>query len=104
MIQMIKDLLRMGEQPDYSKLVKQGAIILDVRSKGEFAGGHIKNAINIPVDQLSKNLFRLKQKDQPIICCCASGVRSGSAQRILRSHGYAIVFNGGSWSSLQTKL
>jgi rhodanese-related sulfurtransferase len=41
----------MGPKTDYSELVKQGAIILDVRSKGEFVGGHIKGSINIPLDQ-----------------------------------------------------
>ena len=47
---------------DYADLVKKGAIILDVRSKGEFAGGHIKGSINIPVDQLQNNLSKLKDK------------------------------------------
>jgi len=104
MIQAIKNLLGMGPQTDYGELVKQGAIILDVRSKGEFAGGHIKNSINIPVDQLSNNLSKLKNKNKCIICCCASGMRSGTAKRILESQGYTAVFNGGSWNGLQNKL
>ncbi|HUZ58342.1 MAG TPA: rhodanese-like domain-containing protein [Hanamia sp.] len=104
MIQAIKNLFGVGTKADYSELVKQGAIILDVRSKAEFTGGHIKNSINIPVDQLSNNLSKLKNKDKCIICCCASGMRSGTAKRILESQGYTAVFNGGSWNGLQNKL
>lgn len=94
----------MGPKNDYSELVKQGAIILDVRSHGEYAGGHIKGSINIPVDQLNNNLAKLKDKDKCIVCCCASGMRSGSAKKMLESKGYKAVFNAGSWQSLQGKL
>lgn len=104
MMQTIKNILGIGPKTDYSELIKQGAIILDVRSKGEFAGGHIKNSINIPVDQLNNNLSKLKDKNKCIICCCASGMRSGTAKRILESQGYKAVFNGGSWNGLQNKL
>ncbi|MEO6948840.1 MAG: rhodanese-like domain-containing protein [Ginsengibacter sp.] len=100
----LRKLFGLGPKTDYSELVKQGAIILDVRSKGEFAGGHIKNAINIPVDQLSNNLSKLKDKNKCIVCCCASGMRSGSAKRMLEAQGYKAVFNAGSWNSLQNKL
>ncbi len=89
---------------DYAALVKQGAIILDVRSKGEYAGGHIKGSLNISVDQLKNNLGRLPDKTKPIITCCASGMRSGTAKSILESSGYQQVYNGGSWASLQYKI
>jgi rhodanese-related sulfurtransferase len=104
MLAAIKNMLGIGPKTDYNELIKQGAIILDVRSKGEFSNGHIKNSINIPVDQLSNNLAKLKDKDKCIICCCASGMRSGAAKRILESGGYKAVYNGGGWSSLQNKL
>lgn len=104
MMNAIKNLFGMGTKTDYSELVKNGAIILDVRSKGEFAGGHVKGSINIPVDQLANNLGKLKDKDKCIVCCCASGMRSGSAKRILESKGYNAVYNAGSWNSLQNKL
>ena len=74
MIDLLKKLLGIAPKPDLNELARQGAIILDVRSKGEFAGGHIKGAINIPLDQLSANLNKLKDKNQPIITCCASGM------------------------------
>ncbi|MFY7910046.1 MAG: rhodanese-like domain-containing protein [Emticicia sp.] len=104
MLNTIKNLLGFGPKVDFAELVKQGAIILDVRSLGEFAGGHIKGAINIPVDSLGRNLSKLKDKNKPIITCCASGMRSAAAKNILSSNGYTQVYNGGSWGSLQYKL
>lgn len=103
MLNSIKSLFGL-EKNDFAQLVKEGAIILDVRSKGEYAGGHIKGSINIPVDQLGNNLQKLKDKAKPIITCCASGMRSASAKSILKSNGYTEVYNGGGWSSLQNKI
>lgn len=104
MIETIKKIFGFGPSVDYAQLVKEGAVILDVRSKGEYAGGHIKGSINISVDQLKNNLNRLADKQKTIITCCASGMRSGSAKSILESNGYISVFNGGSWASLQHKI
>ena|SRR5665647_61994 len=104
MINTIKNLFGMGPKIDYAQLVKEGAIIIDVRSKGEFEGGHIRGSINIPVDQLRNNLNKLKNKSKPIITCCASGMRSASAKSLLKSNGYLEVHNGGGWNSLQNKL
>ena len=103
MLDAIKNLFGM-DKTDYAALVKEGAVILDVRSKSEYAGGHIKNSINIPLDQLSQNLSRLKDKNQTIITCCASGIRSASAKRILKNNGYTNVYNGGGWSRLSHKI
>jgi phage shock protein E len=103
MINKIKNLLGIGVKVSYAELVKDGAIILDVRSKGEYAGGHIKNSINIPLDILGKNLSKLK-KDKPVIICCASGMRSASAKSILKSNGFTEVYNGGGWMSLERKI
>jgi phage shock protein E len=79
-------------------------IILDVRSRGEFEMGHIKESINIPLDQLNNNLVKLKNKDKPLITCCSSGMRSASAKALLKLNGYTNVYNGGGWRSLQSKL
>src|SRR6266496_1163271 len=104
MIDAIMKLFRIGSKTDYTQLVKEGAIILDVRSKGEFESGHIRGSMNIPVDQLLHNLNKLKDKSKPIITCCASGMRSSSAKNLLKSKGYSEVYNGGGWSSLQSRL
>jgi rhodanese-related sulfurtransferase len=44
------------------------------------------------------------KKEQTIITCCASGMRSASAKGILKSKGFTNVHNGGGWSSLNSKL
>ena len=104
MINTLKKLFGIGPSIDYAELVKNGAIILDVRSKSEFVGGHIKGSINISVDTLRNNLEKLIDKNKPIITCCASGMRSASAKSILALNGYTHVYNGGGWNSLQNKL
>jgi phage shock protein E len=104
MINTLKKFLGLGPKINYAELIKQGAVILDVRSKDEFASGHIIGSINISVDQLANNLTKLKDKNKPIITCCASGMRSAMAKNVLKSNGYSQVYNGGGWSSLQGKL
>jgi rhodanese-related sulfurtransferase len=103
MLNTIKRLLGIGPKVDYSELLKQGAVILDVRSKGEYQGGHIKGSLNIPVDVLRNNLSKLN-KEKPIITCCASGMRSASAKSILKSNGFTEVYNGGGWMNLQFNI
>ncbi|HER41145.1 MAG TPA: rhodanese-like domain-containing protein, partial [Salinimicrobium catena] len=93
MFELIKRLFTSGPAADYSEMIKNGGIILDVRSPGEFKGGHIKGSRNIPLNSLPANLKKLKSKDQPIITCCASGMRSASAKSILQSNGYTNVYN-----------
>ncbi len=104
MLSALKNLLGFGPKTDYAELVKQGAIILDVRTKSEYTSGHIKGSINIPVDVLVKNLSKLKDRNKAIITCCATGSRSGMAKSILKSNAYMNVYNGGSWYSLDRKL
>jgi phage shock protein E len=88
---------------DYTSLLKKGAIVIDVRSSVEYDNGHIANAKNIPLDKLHIHIDRLKALQVPIICCCASGVRSGLASKKLKSTGI-VAYNGGSWQSLNNKL
>lgn len=104
MINTLKKIFGFGPSVNYAELVKNGAIILDVRSKSEYAGGHIKGSVNISVDTLRNNLEKLKDKNKPIITCCASGMRSASAKSILSANGFTKVYNGGGWSSLQNKI
>jgi phage shock protein E len=104
MINTLKKLFGIGPSINYAELVKNGATILDVRSKSEYAGGHIKGSVNISVDTLRNNLGKLKDKNKPIITCCASGMRSASAKSILTANGYTQVYNGGGWYSLQSKI
>jgi phage shock protein E len=104
MIEFIKKILGFGPVVDYAALVKQGAIIVDVRTPAEYQSGHIHSSLNISVETLQNNLSKLKDKSKPIITCCASGMRNGSAKMILKANGYQEVYNGGSWFSLMKKI
>jgi rhodanese-related sulfurtransferase len=90
------------KQVDFKQLVKDGAVIVDVRTVGEYKTGHIKNSVNIPLSDIQRSLNKIP-KNKTIITCCASGMRSGSAKQILISNGYTVQ-NGGGWSSLSGKI
>ena len=99
---LLKQLFGLGSKVDISELLSKGATIVDVRTSGEFAGGHVKGAINIPLDQIARKADKLR-KDRPVVTCCASGMRSGSAASILRNMGYE-AHNGGPWTSVRNAM
>lgn len=103
MLDFIKRFFSKKPGTDFAELVKNGALIVDVRSSGEYQSGHIKGSVNIPLDQLSKRTSELKKKNIPVITCCLSGGRSSSARSILSSAGIE-CYNGGGWNSLQKKI
>ena len=100
MLTILKQIFGFGHKTDFKELVKNGAQIVDVRSKDEYRSGHIEGSINIPLQNLPGSL----KKDSPVITCCASGIRSASAKNILKSNGFVEVYNGGGWVNLQNKL
>jgi rhodanese-related sulfurtransferase len=81
------------------KLVSEGALLVDVRSPAEFAGGAAKGAKNIPVSDVQARLKDFGAKDRPVIVCCASGTRSAMAGRALKKAGFTQVFNLGPWQN-----
>ena len=95
---------RFFDSNDYKGMLDEGGVIIDVRSSGEFYSGHIENSINIPLAELSSKIDSIKDKNQPIITCCASGIRSAAASKVFLAKGYTNVVNGGGWSSLQKKI
>jgi rhodanese-related sulfurtransferase len=99
----LKNLFGLGPKVNYTELIEKGAQIIDVRTPGEFAGGHIRGAVNIPLQSISNNLNKIK-KDRPVITCCASGMRSASARKILLANGFSEVYNGGGWAQLNARL
>ena len=76
-------------------LVADGARLVDVRTSGEFSGGHLDGALNVPVGDLSKRIAELGDKAKPVVLYCASGMRSASAASTLRSAGFAEVHDLG---------
>ena len=83
---------------DARQLVGAGARLVDVRTPGEFAAGHIPGAINIPVQQLGARMSELQPKDAAVLVYCRSGQRSGTAARMLKSAGFAAVHDLGPMS------
>ena len=100
MIALIKNLFGIGPKINVRELIASGAIVLDVRTPTEFKDGHIKEALNFPLQNLTSQMNKLK-KEQVIITCCRSGSRSGMAKRILKSNGFLQVHNGGPWTNLR---
>lgn len=86
-----------------AEYIEKGAVILDVRSKAEYQGGHIKNAMHIPLQELNAKINQVKKLNKPVIAYCASGMRSASATSILKSQGIDAI-NGGGIGSLERKL
>ena len=77
--------------------------IVDVRTTPEFEGGSIANATNIPLDQVPERVEELKAM-QPMVMCCAAGIRSGQAVNYLNQMGLKEVYNGGSWQQVHQML
>ena len=84
-----------GPADDVSEVDLSTAVIIDVRTPNEFANGHVKGAINLPVDDLTESAIgNIAPKDQPLILYCKSGGRSASATNTLRRWGYQDVYHG----------
>ena len=69
--------------------------VLDVRTPGEYASGHLPGALNIPVQELDRRVAEVGPADRELIVYCRSGHRSSRATEILRQHGYSKVHNLG---------
>ncbi len=77
--------------------MKDGAVLLDVRSPMEYDYGHIKGAINMPIEQMMKSHSSLiEDKEKEIIVYCASGSRTPFAVMVLNNFGYNNVYDLGS--------
>ncbi|HMO31464.1 MAG TPA: rhodanese-like domain-containing protein [Lacibacter sp.] len=103
MIGLLKRLFAGGPKTDFKALVANGAIVVDVRTPGEYKSGHIKGSLNMPVDSIRGKVSELKKKGKPVITCCRSGARSGMAAGILKQNGIE-AYNGGPWHVLGRQL
>ena len=78
--------------------LKQGALLIDVRSPAEYSTGHLKGAINMPLQQIDSLIASyVKDKDQVLLLHCQSGTRSGMAKNKLNALGYTRAYNLGSY-------
>ncbi|SDL58923.1 Rhodanese-like domain-containing protein [Salinimicrobium catena] len=91
---------------EIEKLIKENkGTIVDVRTRAEYSGGHVAGSVNIPLNEIPLRMDELEAMDEPLILCCASGMRSGQAANFLDRQGMECL-NGGSWlevNHLQSK-
>lgn len=85
-------------------LASPGLVILDVRTAPEFAGGHIPDAVLVPLDTLDHSDKLPEDKATPIVTYCAVGARADAAKRALKKKGYTRVINGGGLRELAERL
>ena len=98
----ILDILGFGNKRKLKieEALANGAVIIDVRTTGEFSMGNVDGSINIPLDTLRVKANEVKKMKKTILLCCASGMRSASATVILKNRGIE-CYNAGSWLSLR---
>ena len=94
---ILQSLFGREKKADLKSIIEQGAFLVDVRTPGEFAGGHVKGSVNIPLDKIVSNLQTFKDKKN-IIVFCQSGNRSSQAKSLLENNGIRPVVNGGTWN------
>ena len=83
--------------------LKNGAVILDIRTQREWDGGHVENSVHIPLSELNNRVNEVKALNKPIITCCESGIRSAKAAKFLNLNNIDAI-NGGGWVNLKNKL
>ncbi|OYZ02663.1 MAG: sulfurtransferase [Sphingobacteriia bacterium 28-36-52] len=88
-----------GPSVDLKSVIEEGAFLVDVRTPGEFADGNVKGSVNIPLDNLTQEIAKFRDKKN-IIVFCRSGNRSGMAKSLLEQQGFKNVINGGTWQNV----
>ncbi len=82
------------ESADAVKLINNDATVIDLRNQESYARGHIVNAKNVPLDELSAKLDNLASlKDKPVLAVCEMGVSSTKAVTTLKQAGFESVYN-----------
>lgn len=99
MFGIFKNIFAPTDNSSLTEAVKNGAFLVDVRTPGEFSGGSVKGAVNIPLDKISSQLSKFKNKKN-IVVFCRSGARSSQAKSILEQNGFQNVINGKTWQNV----
>lgn len=82
------------------KLIEQGAQVIDVRTPDEFASGHLPNAINVPLSEITEWLSNQANKQQQFVVYCGAGIRAQKGCDALNTEGFMCVVNGGALKDL----
>jgi phage shock protein E len=83
--------------------IRSGALVVDVRTPEEYAGGHLDGALNIPYDQIEARRAELGTAlDRPVVLYCRTGRRAGIAKKTMEALGFTNVLNARSYEALKT--
>lgn len=83
-------------------MIDNGALLIDVRTKEEFAAGHLEGALNISWDDTNALAEAIgEDPERPVVVYCRSGNRSGKARKALDKQGYNHIFNGTGFEALK---
>lgn len=97
---LLRSLFGGRDMEPIKQAIANGAVVVDVRTPGEFAGGHYPKAQNVPLNLLGNKIDSLKKGNKTIIVCCASGGRSAQAKAMLERSGVKNVLDAGGWTNL----
>jgi rhodanese-related sulfurtransferase len=75
-----------------TRLMNDGAVVVDVREEAEFSAGHLTSAKHIPVGDIGKRIGDIPA-GKPVLVYCATGTRSGKAAAALKKAGRDQIFN-----------
>jgi phage shock protein E len=89
-----------GGGSEIKRALREGAVIIDLRTAYEYDQGHIPRSLNIPVDRIKANIGRIRDLGKPVILCCAAGSHCREGAGVLRQAGITRVHNGGSWQTV----
>jgi rhodanese-related sulfurtransferase len=101
MFNFLKQLFGGGSDEALRQAIAEGAFLVDVRTPAEFKSGSVKGAVNVPLDTISSQLAKFKNKKH-IVVFCRSGMWSSQAKAILEKNGFQNVLNGGTWNNVAT--
>ncbi|SEE20908.1 Rhodanese-like domain-containing protein [Tenacibaculum sp. MAR_2010_89] len=88
---------------EIKEYLEKGAVVLDVRTLGEWNEGHSEGAKHIVLNTIPENVETIKSWGKPVIAVCRSGGRSGQATDFLTNHGVDVI-NGGPWGNVDQHL
>lgn len=97
------DFLTGNNTNQLREYLQKKAVILDVRTNGEYQSNNIGTAIHIPLNELEYRVEEIKVLNKPVVVYCASGMRSAKAANFLKSSGVDAI-NGGGIAKLKSVL
>ena len=88
-----------GTSAPIEEYLKDGAIVIDVRTTEEYRGGHVNGSKNIVLNTIPTKIKEIKAMNKKVIAVCRSGARSGQATSFLKQQGIDVI-NGGPWQNV----